>query len=94
MFAELINLTAGITLFLFVIHYICYIAQTLSINSNASANQQFDQNNSIATDKQYQKNAVKTTRSVAMQSEDAKYIKKYALIHIHRRLKSKKRRKS
>lgn len=82
MFAELINLTAGITLFLFVIHYICYIAQTLSINPNASANQRFDQNNSIATDKQYQENAVKTTRSVAMQSEDTKYIKKYAIFHI------------
>lgn len=71
MFADLINLTAGITLFLFVIHYILYIVQTLSINLNASV----DQTNSIATDKQPNQ-VVKSTRSIAMQSDDAKYIKK------------------
>lgn len=58
MLTEIFNLTAGITLFLFTIHYICYIIQTLSINGD---NQQV---------------IVRTTRSIAMQSEDAKYIKK------------------
>lgn len=77
MFDQLINLTAGITLFLFVIHYICYIVQTLSINSNAIADQQSIKLNSIATDKQSQGIVVKATRSIAMQSDDAKYIKKY-----------------
>lgn len=63
MLAEIFNLAAGISLFLFTIHYICYIVQTLSVHTNqvsAESNRNF----------------VKSTRSVAMQSEDAKYIKK------------------
>lgn len=75
MFAELFNFIAGITLFLFVIHYLCYILQTLSINRNASK-QQPNSQDCIATDKQRENYIQKKTRSVAMQSEDAKYIKK------------------
>lgn len=74
MFADLYNFLAGITLFLFVIHYICYIVQTLSISRNPSIEQ--PSNICIATDKQVNDIVVKSTRSVAMQSEDAKYIKK------------------
>lgn len=63
MFTETFNFIAGITLFLFTIHYICYIVQTLSLNcSELSATNSTE---------------VKSTRSVAMQSEEAKFIQKY-----------------
>ena len=54
MLTEIFNVIAGITLFLFAIHYICYIVQAISVSGNS-----------------------KTTRSIAMQSEDAKFIKKW-----------------
>lgn len=73
MFAELFNFLAGITLFLFTIHYICYIVRTLSISGAAEPN--IDRNR-IATNKQSETIVFKTTRDIAMQSEDAKYIKK------------------
>lgn len=75
MFAELFNFIAGITLFLFTIHYVFYIIQTLSINAVATTDPNTNQNR-IATSKQSESAVVKTTRSIAMQSEDAKYIKK------------------
>lgn len=74
MLAELFNFAAGITLFLFLFHYFCYIVQTLSINP--SDNHQSNCSDCIATDKQPENCVKKSTRSVAMQSEDAKYIKK------------------
>ncbi|XP_031627665.1 kinesin-associated protein 3 isoform X1 [Contarinia nasturtii] len=74
MFAELFNFVAGITLFLFVIHYLCYIVQTLSINPSTA--ESTNSSDCIATDKQRENFASKSTRSIAMQSEDAKYIKK------------------
>lgn len=74
MFAELFDFVAGITLFLFVIHYLCYIVQTLSITP--STEQRPNCGDCIATDKQRENSVRKSTRSVAMQSEDAKYIKK------------------
>lgn len=74
MFAELFNFVAGITLFFVVIHYLCYIVQTVSIKSDGE--QQDNSGVCIATDKQPENSVRKSTRSVAMQSEDAKYIKK------------------
>lgn len=87
MFAELLNFISGISLLLFVIHYLCYIVQSLSINSSTTitttttAVQQHQQQSTnhrdcIATDKQRENCVQKSTRTVAMQSEDAKYIKK------------------
>ncbi|XP_055301078.1 kinesin-associated protein 3 [Sitodiplosis mosellana] len=75
MFSELFNFVAGITLFLFVIHYLCYIVQTLSINPSAEQ-KPTNSSDCVATDKQRENCLQKSTRSVAMQSEDAKYIKK------------------
>lgn len=75
MFAELFDFVAGITLFLFVIHYLCYIVQTLSINPG-TAQSTTTSSDCIATDKQRENFTQKSTRSIAMQSEDAKYIKK------------------
>lgn len=74
MFAEIFNFIAGITLFLFVIHYLCYIVQTLLINLSAEENS--NSSGCIATDKQRKHFMPKLTRSVAMQSEEAKFIKK------------------
>lgn len=80
MFSDLYDFVSAIVLFLFVIHYFCYIIQTLSSGvggSNTVEQSESGSNNCRATDKQVPTvGANKSTRSVAMQSEDAKYIQK------------------
>lgn len=75
MLSEFCDCVVGILLFLFVIHYICYIIRSVSgAGGNAVVNS--SNNNCRATDKQVPSTVQKSTRSVAMQSEDAKYIQK------------------
>lgn len=76
MFSDFYDFVAAIVLFLFVIHYFCYIIQSLSTAAGGNTNAIQSLNNCCATDKQITSAANKSTRSVAMQSEDAKYIQK------------------
>lgn len=76
MISAFCDFVVGILLFLFVIHYICYIIKSVT-GAGGNADVHSTNNNCRATDKQaLPSGAQKSTRSVAMQSEDAKYIQK------------------